>query len=67
LRRLAVRRPARQSETPLPLDVLRLVEGIALTLAQEHHALEIAGKPLSKANESRSNDGLRGVDERATQ
>ena len=42
-----MRRPARQSETPLPPDVLRLVEGIALTLAQEHHALEIAGKPLS--------------------
>ena len=39
-------RAARQNETPLPPEILRLVEGIALALAQEHHALEIAGKGL---------------------
>jgi hypothetical protein len=42
------RRALRQSEKPLSPDVLRLVEGIALTLAQEHHAMENAGKGLSK-------------------
>jgi hypothetical protein len=39
-------RAIRQSETPLPPEILRLVEGIALALAQEHHALESAGKSL---------------------
>lgn len=50
------RRPVTQAhvvciERPEPLnaDVARLVEGIALTLAAEHHALENGGKGLSGA------------------
>lgn len=35
-----------RAETPLPADVLRIVEGIALALAQEHHAAETQGKGL---------------------
>ncbi len=47
-------RALRQSEQPLPPEILRLVEGIALTLAQEHHALDSAGKSLSKVGPERS-------------
>jgi hypothetical protein len=39
-------RPIRQHPEPLPADLLRIVEGIALALAQEHHAMENAGKGL---------------------
>jgi hypothetical protein len=46
-------RALRQPEAPLDPDILRLVEGIALTLAQEHHAMENAPKRLS------SNDRVR--------
>jgi hypothetical protein len=47
-------RPARQPEKPLHPDILRLVEGIALSLAQEHHALKIAGKGLGGDDDVRS-------------
>jgi hypothetical protein len=47
------RRAAYRPDEPLSPDVLRLVEGIALTLAQEHHAMENAGKGLSKIAEPR--------------
>lgn len=40
------RRALRQPEEPVSPDVLRVVEGIALTLAQEHHAMENQGKGL---------------------
>jgi hypothetical protein len=33
-------RALRQSEQPLPPEIARLVEGIALTLAQEHHEIQ---------------------------
>jgi len=46
-------RAARQCPEPLSPDVLRLVEGIALTLAQEHHAAELRGKELPKGGEER--------------
>lgn len=46
-------RPLRRCEKPLPPDLLRLVEGIALTLAQEHHALENGGKVLPKGGGER--------------
>jgi hypothetical protein len=36
--------------SPLDPDIARLVEGIALTLAAEHHALEIA-QGLSRQSE----------------
>lgn len=39
-------RPIRQHPEPLPADLLRIVEGIALALAQEHHAMENAAKTL---------------------
>jgi hypothetical protein len=39
-------RPIRQHPEPLPADLLRIIESIALALAQEHHAAENAGKSL---------------------
>ena len=51
-------RPARQHQEPLSPEILRLVEGIALTLAQEHHALEIAGKGLGEDDERREDGRL---------
>jgi len=39
----------RQSEDSLPPDILRIVEGIALALAQEHHEMENAEKTVFRA------------------
>jgi hypothetical protein len=39
-------RPIRRHPESLPADLLRIVEGIALALAQEHHAMENRGKTL---------------------
>jgi hypothetical protein len=47
-------RALRQSEKPLPPEIARLVEGIALALAQEHHALEISGNGLFNPVDGRS-------------
>jgi hypothetical protein len=44
-------------DEPLPPDVLRLVEGIALTLAQEHHVAELRGKGLPNEADSGSDRG----------
>jgi hypothetical protein len=52
-----VTRPARQHPDFLPPDVLRLVEGIALTLAAEHHAAEIAARGLPNAERVRLDEG----------
>ena len=44
-----MKHPQRQPEESLPPDILRIVEGIALALAQEHHTMENAEKGLSGA------------------
>jgi len=46
-----VTRTLRQAEESLSPDILRIVEGIALALAQEHHAMENAEKGLSSAKQ----------------
>jgi hypothetical protein len=44
-----VKHPQRQPEESLPPDILRIVEGIALALAQEHHAMENDEKTVFRA------------------
>jgi hypothetical protein len=48
-----VKTAARKPEIPVSPDLLRLVEGIALTLAQEDHARETQGKGLGGDRERR--------------